>query len=63
MSKHKNGLLCKLGWHRPLSFHEESFRDCVSGKMVYDAECTCGKAWLVDSTCGYLGFKIEKRKE
>jgi hypothetical protein len=62
MSKKKNSLLCSLGWHRPLSGHELAFTDCVSGNTVYDAKCGCGRKWMVDSTSGYLGFKVERKK-
>ena len=54
--------LCKLGWHRPLVNHHHNFIDKVSGKTVYDAECPCGKKWMVDSPFGFGGFKVEKDK-
>ena len=54
-------LLCRLGWHRPLYDHRGCFVDKVSGKKVYRAECSCGIGWLVDSLCGWLGYKVRRK--
>lgn len=54
-------LMCKIGMHRPLSKHVFSFVDVVSGSGVYKAECSCGKKWLVDSTLGWFGSKMERK--
>lgn len=55
-------LLCKIGIHRPLFNHKEFFVDKVSGNQIYDAECSCGKKFMVDSLLGYCGFKVEIKK-
>ena len=54
-------LLCKLGWHRPLYNHRHNFIDKVSGKTVYNAECSCGIRYMVDSPYGFLGFKVKRK--
>ncbi len=54
-------LLCWLGVHRPLRGHTQSFVDCVSGNDVYDAECSCGRTWMVDSQFGFFGSKVKHR--
>jgi hypothetical protein len=51
--------LCKIGIHRPLSDHHHDFIDQVSGKTVFNAVCSCGKKWMVDSLFGWFGFKVE----
>jgi len=55
-----NGLLCSWGWHRPLKNHKHSFIDRVSGATVFNAECGCGKKWMVDSCFGFFGDKVER---
>jgi hypothetical protein len=57
------GVLCRLGVHRPLSGHSHLFVDSVSGKTVFGARCPCGRRWMVDSLYGFLGFKVERKKE
>ena len=52
--------LCRLGWHRPLRGHQANFRDVVSGKMVFNADCPCGKHWMTDSPAPWFGFKVER---
>ena len=58
-----NNLFCKLGWHRPLKYHIYSFTDIVSNKAVYNAECSCGLKWSVDSKLGFRGYKVRYRKQ
>ena len=54
-----NNLFCKLGWHRPLKRHIYNFTDLVSGKVVYNARCSCGLKWNVDSSkSGFSGHKM-----
>jgi len=38
---------------------EGIFIDVVSGKMVYEAVCPCGRSWMVDSIHGFPTFKVE----
>jgi len=52
-------LLCKLGIHL-MKDHKENFRDIVSGGMVYDAKCSCGKTWMVDTLFPIAFSKVEK---
>jgi len=61
--RHMGNLFCKLGWHRPLSHRVFSFIDVVSGRTVYNAECSCGLKWSVDSTSGFRGHKVRHRKQ
>ena len=58
MKKIKN--LCGLGIHLPLKNHRTDFVDSVSGKMVYTANCPCGKQWMVDHQSKFSFFKVEK---
>lgn len=53
-------ILCRIGLHRPLRRHRHNFIDRVSGQTVYDAKCSCGKEFMVDSPFGWFGFKVEK---
>jgi len=53
-------LLCSFGWHRPLKNHKHNFIDRVSGNTVFNAECSCGKKWMVDSCFGFFGDKVER---
>jgi hypothetical protein len=46
--------------HRPLRGHRHNFIDSVSGETVYDAKCSCGKEYMVDSPFGWFGTKVEK---
>ena len=55
-----SALLCSFGWHRPLKNHEHNFIDVVSGNTVFNAECCCGKKWMVDSCFGFFGHKVER---
>lgn len=41
---------------------EPLFVDIVSGKMVYGAECPCGREWMVDVMHGFPTFKVERKK-
>lgn len=52
-------LLCSIGLHRPLKNHRHNFIDKVSGSTVFNAECNCGKKWMVDSCFGFFGDKVE----
>ena len=54
--------LCKIGIHRPLKKHKFIFVDGISHKSVYEAECSCGKIWLVNSTCGFFGHKVRSHE-
>jgi ferrous iron transport protein A len=56
----KQTILCKLGIHRPLFGHKSNFTDVVSGKMVCNAECSCGILWMTDSRNGWLGTKMKR---
>lgn len=60
MASKLNGVLCALGWHRPLRGHRHNFIDKVSGDTVYNAECPCGKKWMVDSPFSFFGCKVER---
>jgi len=53
-------ILCKLGIHRPLFGHKSNFTDQVSGKMVCNAECSCGILWMTDSRNGWFGTKTKR---
>jgi hypothetical protein len=53
-------LLCKIGLHWPLKIKSCSFIDKVSGKEVFNAECSCGKQWLTDGIFGLFGFRVKK---
>ena len=53
-------ILCKIGIHRPLKNHTYDFTDKVSRMTVYEAECSCGIKWMVDSPFKYFGHKIKK---
>ena len=55
-----SNLLCAIGIHRPLKGHTHNFIDKVSGQTVYNAECPCGKKWMVDSPFSFGGFKVER---
>ena len=55
-------LLCLIGIHRPLKVMDAHFQDQVSGKMVFNAECSCGKKFMTDDINGWFGFKVEKNK-
>ena len=56
-------LLCNMGIHW-LENHSYNFRDNVSGKSVYDAECSvCGDRYMVDSLIPFLGFRVENSPE
>ena len=54
--------LCRIGIHRPLKIMDAYFKDQVSGKMVFEAECPCGKKFMTDDINGWKGFKVEKNK-
>ncbi len=57
--KKKPSLLCRFNIHRPLFNHHHNFIDSVSGETVFNAECSCGKKWMVDSPFGFFGDKVE----
>ena len=42
---------------------ESLFRDIVSGNTVFEAECPCGKRWMVDSVHGYPFFKVPLNRD
>jgi len=52
-----------MGWHRPLKNHHHNFIDKVSNKTVFNAECSCGKMFMVDSPFWFFGFKVEKENK
>ena len=52
-------LLCRIGIHW-MSGHTSNFIDIVSGKIVFNATCPCGKKWMVDSLFPLPTFKIER---
>lgn len=52
-------LFCKLGVHW-MKNHHHNFIDVVNGKSVFNAECECGKKWLVDSLSALFGFRMLK---
>lgn len=43
--------------------HAYNFTDFISGKCVYDAECSCGRKWMVDTLFPITIFKVEKKKK
>lgn len=55
-------LFCLIGIHRPLKVMDAYFKDVISGKMVFDAECPCGKKFMTDNINGWKGFKVEINK-
>ena len=55
--------LCLIGIHRPLKVMDSKFWDKVAHKMVFDAECSCGKKFMTDDINGWKGFKLEMVKD
>jgi hypothetical protein len=55
-------LLCRWGLHWRMKIVEAIFTDIVSGKLVYEATCPCGRSWMIDSTHGFPAFKVEMTK-
>ena len=53
---------CKVGLHWFMYGHEPNFVDSDSGKIVYLAECPCGRRWLVDTTSRCPIFKVEVKR-
>ncbi len=41
-------LLCIFGIHRPLKVMDAYFKDEVTGKMVFEAVCPCGKKFVIN---------------
>ena len=56
-------LLCRIGIHRPLKIKSSNFTDTVSGKTVFNAECSCKKKWLTDGVFGWFGTKTLKKNQ
>ncbi len=60
--------MCKIGIHW-MKNHRSDFTDCISGKTVFLATCSCKREWTVDSLFPIVTFKVEtvrsteKRKE
>lgn len=50
-------LFCRLGRHWLVN-HTFAFRDKVSLRCVYRANCLCGKEWITDSLYPLLGFRM-----
>lgn len=51
-------LFCKIGIHW-MRGHSLNFIDIASGKPVYNAECSCGRKWMVDTLFPLTMFKVE----
>ena len=49
--------------HLVMKNHSNNFTDVVSGKVVYNATCKCGKTWLVDTKFPIPIFKVEKNNK
>jgi hypothetical protein len=43
--------------------HHHNFIDKCSGKTVYNAECECGKKWMVDSLLPFGGFRVMREQD
>jgi len=54
-------LTCKIGLHWFMHGHEPDFT--AFGKIVYLAECPCGRRWLVETTGPFPMFKVESKRE
>lgn len=52
-------IMCQIGLH-VMENHHHNFVDRVSGKMVYNADCACGKSWMVDSLNPVTFFRVER---
>jgi len=52
-------LLCKLGLHWKMKILHSLFIDRVSGETVFEAECPCGRHWMIDDVFGFPFFKVE----
>lgn len=55
-------ITCRVGLHWFMKGHEPDFTDTVSGKIVYMAQCPCGRRWLVDTTGPFPLFKVESKR-
>ena len=55
-------ILCKLKVHW-MRNHHHNFIDSVSGKTVFNAECPCGKRWMVDTLSPITFFKVDRDEE
>ena len=53
---------CRIGVHW-MKNHHHNFVDCVDGKTVYNAECACGKKWMVDSLLPFWGVRVMREQE
>jgi hypothetical protein len=50
---------CSIGLHW-MKNHHFNFTDKVDGKTVYNADCECGKKWMVDSLSPITLFKVPR---
>ena len=55
--------LCWIGIHRPLKVMDAFFFSKIVNKMIFKAECSCGKKFMTDHINGWKGFKIEMMKD
>ena len=54
--------LCWIGIHRPLKVMDAFFFCRITNKMIFHAECSCGKKFMTDNINGWKGFKVEMIK-
>ena len=54
-------LLCLIGIHRPLKVMDAFFLCKITNKMIFHAECSCGKKFMTDNINGWKGFKVERK--